>query len=64
MTTRDESGGEAAATAATAWRLAGKILGQLHEFQPDRENFTVYLERVLIFFAVNDIPAEKRYHCF
>ena len=64
MITRGESGGEAGATAATQLRLAGNILGQLHEFQPDRENFTVYLERVLIIFAMNNVPAEKRYHCF
>ena len=54
-TPRDE--GDAVARPS---RTVGKVLGQLHEFQPDRESFTVYLERVKIFFVVNDIPAEKK----
>ena len=43
---------------------AGKILGNLHEFRPEVERFTVYLERVKIFFAVNDIPTEKKVPVF
>ena len=45
---------------ASSSATAGKILGALHEFRPEEERFTVYLERVTIFFAVNDIPAEKK----
>ena len=35
------------------------MMGQLHEFRPEQEQFMVYLERVQIFFAANDIPPEK-----
>ena len=39
----------------------GKILGKLHEFRPDEERFTVYLERALM---VNDISTEKQVPVF
>ena len=49
---------------APAAITSGKVLGQLHEFRPDEERFTVYLERVKIFFAVNDVPPEKKVPVF
>ena len=49
------------APASLARRTAssGQFLGNLHEFCPDEEMFSVYLERVSIFFTVNDIAPEK-----
>ena len=41
-------------------RSSGKIMGTLHEFNPECETFTVYMERAAIFFAANDIPAAKK----
>ena len=35
-------------------------LGQVKEFNPDTDSFAAYVERVNIFFTVNDIKAEKR----
>ena len=35
-------------------------LGQLKEFYPDSDSFTAYVERVNIFFTVNDIADDKR----
>ena len=63
-TPRDAAvGGEGGATTRSSG--AGKtVLGQLHEFHPDRESFTVYLERTKIFFVVNDIPADKKVPVF
>ena len=66
MTTPRESTGGAEAPTAPETRPARltKVLRQLHEFRPDQEPFTVYLERVEIFFVVNDIPAEKKVSVF
>ena len=35
-------------------------LGKLHEFQPDAEELSAYLERVEIYFAANDVADEKK----
>ena len=35
-------------------------LGQLKEFHPDSDSFAAYVERVNIFFTVNDIADDKR----
>ena len=35
-------------------------LGQLQEFNPDSDSFSAYVERVNIFFTVNDIAEGKR----
>ena len=35
-------------------------MGSLHEFRPDSEDLSTYLERVEIFFAANDVPPEKK----
>ena len=35
-------------------------LGQLQEFNPDSDSFSVYVERVKLFFTVNDIAEGKR----
>ena len=37
-----------------------RTMGTLHEFRPDREELSTYLERVEIFFAANDVPDEKK----
>ena len=54
------------APASLARRTAssGQFLGNLHEFCPDEETFSVYLERVSIFFTVNDIAPEKKVPVF
>ena len=35
-------------------------LGQLKEFHPDSDSFAAYVERVNIFFTINDIADDKR----
>ena len=35
--------------------------GALHEFRPDSEDFSTYMERVEIYFFANDVPETKRY---
>ena len=35
-------------------------LGKLHEFQPDAEELSAYLERVEIYFSANDVADEKK----
>ena len=35
-------------------------MGSLHEFRPDSEDLSTYLERVEIFFAANDVSTEKK----
>ena len=39
-------------------------LGALHEFHPDGEDFSTYMERVQIFFAANDVPEAKQVPVF
>ena len=38
--------------------------GQLHEFRPDAEEFSAYMERVHIFFAAHGVPDEKKVPVF
>ena len=68
MATRTGSWPEGApASLAVATRRtasSGQFLGNLHEFCPDAETFSVYLERVSIFFAVNDIAPQKKLPVF
>ena len=40
-------------------RSSGMIIGTLHQLKPESETFTVYMERVEIFFTVNHIPPTK-----
>ena len=35
-------------------------MGSLHEFRPDSEDLSTYLERVEIFFTANDVSTEKK----
>ena len=35
-------------------------LGQVPEFNPDTDSFAAYVERVNIFFTVNDVKTEKK----
>ena len=35
-------------------------ISHIHEFNPDTDSFIVYVERMNIFFTVNDIKTEKR----
>ena len=39
-------------------------LGALHEFHPNGEDFSTYVERVQIFFAANDVPEAKQVPVF
>ena len=39
-------------------------MGNLHEFHPDKENLSTYLERVQIFFAANEVSEEKQVPLF
>ena len=42
-------------------RMAVKfVFGQIQEFDPSTELFTVYMERVNLFFTVNNVPDEKK----
>jgi len=44
-----------------ATRMASRqTQGSLHEFQPDSEEFSAYMERVEIFFAANYVKATKK----
>ena len=36
------------------------VFGQIQEFDPSSELFTVYMERVNLFFTANDVPDEKK----
>ena len=36
------------------------LLGKLHEFNPDSEELSVYLQRVEIYFVVNDVEEAKK----
>jgi len=38
--------------------------GKIQEFSPETERFSAYLERVELFFAANDVPAEKKVPVF
>ena len=38
----------------------GRLWGRLHEYRPEGETFAVYMERVAIFFAANDIAENKK----
>jgi hypothetical protein len=38
----------------------GPLLGQLREFDQQKENITVYFERVALYFETNSIPEEKK----
>ena len=50
---------------ATRWDLATmNTIGKIEEFQPEKEKFTSYAERVELFFAANSIPAQlERCQC-
>ena len=36
------------------------LLGKLHEFDPDSEELSAYLERVEIYFLANDVEEAKK----
>ena len=40
------------------------VFGQIQEFDPSSELFTVYMERVNLFFMANDVPVEKKVPLF
>ena len=40
------------------------VFGQIQEFDPSSELFTVYMERVNLFFTANDVPDEKKVPVF
>ena len=44
--------------------MAGAIAGRLEPFDPEVESIVVYLERVELYFAVNEIKADKRVPVF
>ena len=46
--------------AATAPAPRFRMLGSLHEFRPESEGFSTYMERVEIYFAVNNVPKVKK----
>ena len=39
-------------------------LGNITEYNPEQENFQVYVERVKLFFSVNDISDDKKASVF
>ena len=41
-----------------------RTLGSLHEFRPDSEELSTYMERVEIYFASNDVPEDKKVPVF
>ena len=50
---------------ATRWDLATmNTIEKIEEFQPEKEKFTSYAERVELFFAANSIPEEKNVPVF
>ena len=53
-------GGEAGRAPAAAVQSSTRMLGSLHEFRPDSENFSTYWERVQILFVANDVPEDKK----
>ena len=57
-------GGTAAPPAAARPAPRTRTLGSLHEFRPDSEDFSTYMERVEIYFAANDVPEEKQVPVF
>ena len=36
------------------------VFGHINEFKPDQESLAVYLERVELFFAANNVQAERK----
>ena len=44
--------------------MAGAIAGRLEPFDPEVESIVVYLERVELYFAANEIKADKRVPVF
>ena len=36
------------------------VFGHINEFKPDLESLAVYLERVELFFAANNVQAERK----
>ena len=61
MSRQSEAGGNSGGGAATA---RTRTLGSLHEFRPDSEDFSTYMERVEIYFAANDVPENKQVPVF
>ena len=55
---------EDAAGAAVATSTRFRTLGSFSEFKPESEDFTTYMERVEIYFAANDVPADKKVPVF
>ena len=44
--------------------MAAHQLERMQEFEPDIESISAYLERLQMFFEVNDIAAEKKVQCY
>ena len=44
--------------------MAGVMAGRLEPFDPEVESIVVYLERVELYFAANEIKADKRVPVF
>ena len=60
------SGSASAASSAAAAAPPGtmtQLIGTLHEYKPEVEPFTVYMERATVFLLRTTSQNLKRYHC-
>ena len=64
MSLTDSEDGAMAPPPAEAFSPRFRTLGPLHEFRPDSEDFSMYMERVEIYFAANDVPEGKKVPVF
>ena len=64
MSTTDSEDGAAVQPTAETPSPRFRTLGSLHEFRPDSEDFSTYMERVEIYFAANDVPENKKVPVF
>ena len=67
MSISDDAHGGATAPAPPAAAAPGpcfRTMGSLHEFRPESEDFSTYMERVDIFFSANDVREDKKVPVF